>query len=51
MPGLLQVNGLIFGIMAIVAGVAVIIWPRIIATIIGIYLIAIGILAVIASTR
>jgi uncharacterized membrane protein HdeD (DUF308 family) len=45
------VSGLIGGILAIGAGIIVIIRPRIIAYIIGIYFIIIGILAIIAALR
>jgi uncharacterized membrane protein HdeD (DUF308 family) len=45
------VAGLIGGTLAIIAGIKVIVWPRIIAYIIGIYLIIIGILAVISAVR
>lgn len=49
MGGLLPFGGLIAGIITVVAGVIVLIWPRVIAYIIGIYLIIIGALAVIAA--
>jgi hypothetical protein len=42
-------GGLIGGIISILVGIIIIIWPRIIAYIIGIYLIVIGIIAIIAS--
>ena len=41
--------GLVGGIISIIVGIVVVIWPRIIAYIIGIYLIVIGIMAIIAS--
>jgi len=43
------ISGLIIGILTVLAGVIVIIWPRIIAYIIGIYLIIGGILAIVAA--
>ncbi len=46
-----QVSGLLGGILSIVAGIVVIVWPRVLALIIGIYLIVIGVIAVIAATR
>jgi len=46
--GLLQISGLIGGVLAIIAGIIVIIWPRIIAWVVGIYLIIFGIFAVLA---
>jgi len=49
MGGLLPFGGLIAGIITVVAGVIVLIWPRIIAYIIGIYFIIVGALAVIAA--
>ena len=48
MGGLLPFGGLITAIITIVAGIIVLVWPRIIAYIIGIYLIIFGVLAVIA---
>ena len=51
MGGLLSVGGLIAGIISIVAGVVVLIWPKILAYIIGIYLIIIGAVAVITVLR
>jgi len=47
----LSVSGLIGGILAILAGIVVMIWPRILAYIIGIYLIIVGVLAIIAALR
>ena len=47
----IEISGLIGGLLAIVAGIVVIIWPRIIAYIVGIYLIVLGILAVINAVR
>jgi len=49
MGGLLPFGGLIAVIITVVAGVIVLIWPRIIAYIVGIYLIIVGALAVIAA--
>ena len=46
--GLLPIGGLIAGILTIAAGITILVWPRIIAYIIGIYLIIVGIFAVIA---
>jgi len=47
--GLLQVSGIIGGVLAIIAGIIVIIWPRIIAWVLGIYLIIMGIFAILAA--
>lgn len=44
-----EVSGLIGGLISILAGIAVIVWPRIIAYIIGGYLIIVGVLAVVAA--
>jgi uncharacterized membrane protein HdeD (DUF308 family) len=49
--GFISVTGLISGILAVLAGVIVMVWPKILAYIIGIYFIVVGILAVIASLR
>ncbi|MEE9398683.1 MAG: DUF3096 domain-containing protein [Dehalococcoidales bacterium] len=46
--GFIQISGLVGGILAILAGIIVIIKPQIIAWIVGIYLIIFGIFAVLA---
>jgi len=45
------VNGLVPGILAIIAGIIIIIWPRIIAYIVGVYLVVIGIIAIINAIK
>ena len=45
----LEISGLVAGIISIVVGIVVIIWPRIIAYIIGGYLVIVGIIAVVAA--
>jgi hypothetical protein len=47
MPGL----GLIASILAILAGIIIIIWPHIVSYIVAIYLIIIGIVGIIAYIR
>ena len=47
--GLLPISGLIGGALAIIAGIIVIIWPRIIAWVLGIFLIIVGFFAVLAA--
>ncbi len=47
----IAISGLIAGILAILVGIVVIIWPRIIAYIVGIYLIILGIIAIINAVR
>jgi uncharacterized membrane protein HdeD (DUF308 family) len=47
----LEISGLVAGIISIVVGIVVIIWPRIIAYIIGGYLVIVGIIAVVAALR
>lgn len=47
--GFLAISGLIGGILAVVAGIIVIIWPRIIAWVVGIYLIIVGAFAILAA--
>jgi uncharacterized membrane protein HdeD (DUF308 family) len=47
--GLPQISGLIGGALAIIAGIIVIIWPRIIAWVVGIYFIIFGVFAVLAA--
>jgi uncharacterized membrane protein HdeD (DUF308 family) len=46
-----EISGMVAGIISIVVGVLVIAWPRIIAYIIGVYLIILGIIAVVAALR
>ena len=43
----IEVVGLIGGIISIVVGIVIIVWPRIIAFVIGGWLIVVGVLAVI----
>jgi uncharacterized membrane protein HdeD (DUF308 family) len=47
--GGLAISGLWFGILAVIAGIIIMIWPAIIAYVIGIYLVIIGVLSIIAS--
>jgi hypothetical protein len=47
----LGVSGLIGGIIAVVAGFIVMVWPRILAYVIGAWLIIIGIIAIINAVR
>ena len=51
MSGLFQIGGLIAGIITIAAGIVVLVWPRILAYIIGIYLIIVGLIATLAVLR
>ncbi len=51
LSGVIHISGFIGGIITIVAGIVVLVWPKIIAYIVGIYLIVIGILAVTAALR
>jgi len=44
-----QISGTIGGILAIIAGLLVIIWPRIVAWVVGIYLIIFGVFALLAA--
>jgi len=43
------VSGLVAGIITVVVGLLVLIWPRIIAYVVGIYLIVIGVIAIVAA--
>ena len=49
--GYLEISGLVAGIISILVGVLVIVWPRVIAYVIGIYLIIIGIIGIVAALR
>jgi len=46
-----EISGLLAGIISIVVGIVVILWPRIIAYVIGAYLVIVGIIAVVAALR
>ena len=45
----IEVGGLIGGIISIVVGIIIILWPRVIAYVIGGWLIIIGVLAILAT--
>jgi uncharacterized membrane protein HdeD (DUF308 family) len=45
----MEVSGLVGGIVSIFAGIVVIAWPRVIAYVIGIYLILVGTIAIVAA--
>ena len=47
--GILGIGGFIGGIITLILGVIILVWPRLISTIIGIWLIIVGVLAVIRS--
>lgn len=42
----IQVGGLVGGIISVVVGIIIIIWPRFLALIIGLYLVVIGGIAI-----
>ncbi len=44
-------GGIVAGIISIVVGLVIIVWPRIIAYIIGAWLIIVGIIALVAALR
>ena len=46
-----EISGMVAGIISILVGIVVIAWPRIIAYVIGVYLIIVGIIAVVAAVR
>jgi hypothetical protein len=45
----LGVGGIIGGIITLILGIIILVWPRLISTIIGIWLIIVGIIAIIGS--
>ena len=49
MSGILGVGGLIGGIITLVVGIIILVWPRFIAYVIGIWLIIVGIVAIASS--
>lgn len=46
-----EIGGLLGGIISIAFGIVVIVWPRILAYAIGIWLILVGVIAVVAALR
>jgi uncharacterized membrane protein HdeD (DUF308 family) len=44
-----EIGMLVGGILSIVVGIAVIVWPRLLAYMVGAYLVIVGIIAVVAS--
>jgi uncharacterized membrane protein HdeD (DUF308 family) len=44
-------SGLIVGILTLVAGIVVLVWPKVLAYIVGIYLIVVGVLGIIDWAR
>ncbi len=44
-----EISGLVAGILSILVGIAVIAWPRILAYMVGIYLILVGIIVIVAA--
>jgi len=49
LEGFLGVGGLIGGIVTLILGVIILVWPRFVTTIIGIWLIIVGIIAIASS--
>lgn len=49
MPDLTLVGGIIAGVISIAVGIIIIIWPKVLAYILGIYLILVGLAAIIAG--
>ncbi|MFC1971265.1 DUF3096 domain-containing protein [Chloroflexota bacterium] len=47
--GTFGIGGIIGGAITLILGIIVLVWPRLISTIIGIWLIIVGIIAIIAS--
>ena len=47
--GMLGVGGLIGGIITLVLGIIILVWPRLVTTIIGLWLIIVGIIAIASS--
>ncbi len=49
MGGIIGIGGLIGGIITLLLGIVILVWPRIIAYVIGIWLIIVGIVAIVHS--
>lgn len=49
MFAMIGTGGLIGGIVTLVVGIIILVWPRFVTTIIGIWLIIVGLLAIIGS--
>ncbi len=44
-------GGLIIGILTVAAGVIVLVWPKVLAYIVGIYLIIVGLIEIVNAVR
>ena len=51
LSSLLPISGLVVGIISVGAGVIVLVWPKIIAYIIGVYLIIAGLFTILAVVQ
>ena len=49
LDGFLGIGGLIGGIVTLILGIIILVWPRLVTTIIGIWLIIVGIVAIVSS--
>lgn len=45
----MEIGGLVTGVISILVGIAVIAWPRILAYMVGIYLIVVGVIFIVAA--
>ena len=51
LTGLFPIGGLVVGIISVGAGIIILVWPRIITYIIGIYLIVAGLFTILSVMR
>jgi len=49
MNGILGVGGLVGGIITLLLGIVIMVWPRLIAYVIGAWLILVGLVAIVSS--
>ena len=51
LSGIFAIGGIIGGIISVAAGVIILVWPRILAYVVGIYFILIGLTTLIVALR
>ena len=49
MPSWFSATGLLGGIITVIVGIILLVWPRLVAAIVGIYLIIIGVIAIVGT--
>ncbi|MFH1381505.1 MAG: DUF3096 domain-containing protein [Chloroflexota bacterium] len=47
--GVISIHGILAGAITITVGIVILIWPKLLTTLLGLYLIVVGIIAVLGS--